>query len=173
MKNFGLGVLVTLVFSAGAVYTAQKPSDDQVLREARDRAEIEDVMWRYTRALDTGNGEAYAAVYTPDGQFGTGANATKGREALMKLAGGARTPAAGAAPAAARPPMYHMTANHAIHFTDKDHARLDAYYLTASAAAGQETPLRVLAVGRSVDELVRLNGKWLIKTRNVQPTATE
>jgi hypothetical protein len=168
MKNFGLGVLVTLVFSAGVAYTAQKPSDDQVLREARDRAEIEDLMWRYTRALDTGNGEAYAAVYTPDGQFGTGANATKGREALLKLAGGARTPNAGAAPA--RPPMYHMTANHAITFTDKDHARLDAYYLTASAAAGQETPLRVLAVGRSVDELVRLNGKWLIKTRNVQPT---
>jgi uncharacterized protein (TIGR02246 family) len=173
MRNFGLGVLVAVVFSAGVAYTAQKPSDDQVLREARDRAEIEDLMWRYARALDTGNGEAYAAVYTPDGQFGTGANATKGREALMKLAGGGARPATaapGAAAAPARPPMYHMHANHAITFTDKDHARFDAYYLTASAAAGQETPLRVLAVGRSVDELVRLNGKWLIKVRNVQPT---
>jgi hypothetical protein len=29
--------------------------------------------------------------------------------------------------------------------------------------------LRVAAVGRSVDELVRLNGKWLIKVRNVAP----
>ena len=26
------------------------------------------------------NAEAYAATYTPDGQFGAGANATKGRE---------------------------------------------------------------------------------------------
>ena len=170
MRNFGLGVLVTLVFSAGAAYTAQK-SDSDVMREVRDRAEIEELMWRYTRALDTGDGAAYAATYAPDGQFGTGANATKGREALQKLAGGARTTATtGAAPAAARPPLYHMTANHAITFTGKDRARLDAYYLTARAAGGQDAPLSVVAVGRSVDELVRLNGRWLIQTRNVQPS---
>ena len=171
MRNFGLGVLVAMVFSAGAAYTAQKgPSNDQVLREVRDRAEIEDLMWRYARALDTGNGEAYAATYTPDGQFGTGANASKGTDALKRLAGGQpRTPAAGAPAAPARPPMYHMHANHAITFIDKDHARFDAYYITARAAGGQDQPLQVLAVGRSVDELVRLNGKWLIQVRNVQP----
>ena len=66
MKNFGLGVLVAVVFSAGVGYTAQK-SDDQVLREVRDRAEIEDLMWRYTRALDTTDADAYAAAYTADG----------------------------------------------------------------------------------------------------------
>ena len=171
MRKFGLGVLVAMVFSAGVAYSQKQPSNDQVLREARDRAEIEDLMWRYARALDTGNGEAYAAVYTPDGQFGTGANATKGTEALKRLAGGQpRTPAPGAAAAPARPPMYHMHANHAITFTDKDHARFDAYYLTARAAGGQDQPLQVLAVGRSVDELVRLNGKWLIQVRNVAPT---
>jgi hypothetical protein len=65
--------------------------------------------------------------------------------------------------------MYHMHANHAITFIDKDHARFDAYYITARAAGGQDQPLQVLAVGRSVDELVRLNGKWLIQVRNVQP----
>jgi hypothetical protein len=171
MKKFGLGMLVAMVFSAGVAYSQKQPSNDQVLREARDRAEIEDLMWRYARALDTGNGEAYAAVYTPDGQFGTGANATKGTEALKRLAGGQpRTPAApGAAAAPARPPLYHMHANHAITFIDKDHARFDAYYLTARAAGGQDQPLQVVAVGRSVDELVRLNGKWLIQVRNVQP----
>ena len=171
MRNFGIGVVVAMMFSAGVAYSQKQPSNDQVLREARDRAEIEDLMWRYARALDTGNGEAYAAAYTPDGQFGTGANATKGTEALKRLAGGQpRTPAPGAAAAPARPPMYHMHANHAITFIDKDHARFDAYYLTARAAGGQDQPLQVLAVGRSVDDLVRLNGRWLIQTRNVQPT---
>ena len=165
MRNFGLGVLVTLVFSAGVAYTAQK-SDTDVLREVRDRAEIEDLMWRYTRALDTGNGQAYAAAYTADGQFSAGTNVTKGRDALMKLVGGA--PAAAGAPA--RPAMYHTTANHAITFLSRDSARVDAYYITAVAAAGQETPARVAAVGRSVDELVRQNGRWLIKSRNVAPT---
>ena len=86
MRNFGLGVLAALVFSAGAAYTQQRPSDDQVLREARDRAEIEDLMWRYTRALDSTDAGAYAAVYTPDGQFSAGsANATKGHDALRKM----------------------------------------------------------------------------------------
>ena len=169
MKRVGAGILAGLLLSAGVgVFTASK-SDNDVLREVRDRVEIEDLMWRYTRALDTSDGDAYAATYTTDGQFGAGANATKGREALKKLAGGQRA-ATPSANAEKRPPMYHMHANHAIAFTDKDHARFDAYYLTARAAGGQDQPLQVLAVGRSVDELVRLNGKWLIKVRNVQPT---
>ena len=54
-------------------------------REAKDRAEIERLMWQHARALDTENADAYAATFTPDGQFGGGANATKGRDALHKL----------------------------------------------------------------------------------------
>lgn len=169
MRNFGLGVLVTLVFSAGVAYTAQK-SDTDVLREVRDRAEIEELMWRYTRALDTTDADAYAAAYTPDGQFSAGTNATKGRDALRKMVADLRQGNdANAAKGVRRPAMYHMTANHAITFLDKDRARVDAYYLTAFGAAGAETPLRVAAVGRSVDELVRVDGRWLIKSRNVAP----
>jgi uncharacterized protein (TIGR02246 family) len=173
MQKFGLGVLVALVFSAGVTYTAQK-TDDQMMREIRDRAEIEELMWRYTRALDTTDAAAYAAVYTPDGQFGTGANATKGREALTKMVADLRANrVANEAKGVRNAPMYHMTANHAIRFLDRDRARVDAYYLTAFGAAGQETPLRVAAVGRSIDELVRVNGRWLIKSRNVQPGPQE
>jgi hypothetical protein len=46
-------------------------------RKVQDREQIEKLMWQYVRALDTENADAYAAVYTPDGQFGTGANAVK------------------------------------------------------------------------------------------------
>jgi uncharacterized protein (TIGR02246 family) len=170
MKKVGMAVLAGLVLTAGVVFTQSK-SDSDVLREARDRAEIEDLMWRYARALDTNDADAYAAAYTPDGQFSAGTNATTGRDALRKMVADMRQgqEAAKAKGEPARPPMYHMTANHRIQFTDKDHARLDAYYITAMAAGGASTPLRVAAVGRSVDELVRLNGKWLIKVRNVAP----
>ena len=166
MRMTKLVAAMAMVCALGWAST-QVGAQDNAAREARDRVEIEDLMWRYTRALDTGNGDAYASVYTPDGQFGTGANATKGRDALRKLAGGSGQPAAANAPK--RAPMYHMHANHAITFIDKDHARFDAYYLTARAAGGQDQPLQVVAVGRSVDDLVRLNGKWLIQVRNVQP----
>lgn len=169
MKHFGLGVLVTLVFTAGAAYTAQQ-SDSDVLREVRDRAEIEDLMWRYTRALDSTDAAAYASAYTADGQFSAGTAVTKGREALTKMVADLRAGrVANEAKGVRNAPMYHMTANHAITFTGRDSARVDAYYLTAFGAAGQETPLRVAAVGRSVDELVRQNGRWLIKSRNVAP----
>jgi uncharacterized protein (TIGR02246 family) len=167
MKNLvGVAVLTAIVVTAGAVFTATK-SDADLLRQARDREQIEQLMWRYARALDTGDADGYAANYTADGQFGAGANPTKGREALKNMIAGARQRQVAASPK--RPPMFHMTANHQITFIDKDHARIDAYHITMVSAAGPETPARVAGVGRSIDELERVNGQWLIKSRNVAP----
>jgi uncharacterized protein (TIGR02246 family) len=168
MRNLVAGVVLgAVMFTAGAVFTASK-SDDDVLRQARDRAQIEELMWRYARALDTGDAEGYAALYTPDGQFSAGATATKGREALKKMIAGTPQPQ-GAQPAAPRPKMYHTSANHQVVFIDKDHARIDAYHITMVAGSGRETPPRVAGVGRSIDEFERVNGQWLIKSRNVAP----
>ena len=90
MKNLvAVAVVTGIVVTAGAVFTASK-SDDELLQRARDREQIEELMWRYARALDTGNAEAYAALYTTDGQFSAGANATKGREALKQMIAGPR-----------------------------------------------------------------------------------
>ena len=36
-------------------------------------------------------------------------------------------------------------------------------------AAGQGTPARVAGLERSIDDLERENGQWLIKVRNVAP----
>jgi len=140
--------------------------------EAKDRAQIEKLMWQYVRALDTENADAYAAVFTSDGQFGSGANAVKGRDALKKMIDGLRQRAAEneSKTGEKRPAMYHVIANSYLEFLDKDHARLEAYWMTVFAAAGPKTPSRVAAAGREVDELVRLNGQWLIKTRDVAPT---
>ena len=169
MRNLAAGVVLgAVMFTAGAVFTASK-SDSDVLREVRDRQQIDELMWRYARALDTGDAEAYAAVYTPDGQFGSGANATKGRDALKQMIARGRQPQPGAQPATPRPPMYHTTANHQITFIDKDHARIDAYHITGVAGAGRETPPRLAGIGRSIDLLERVNGQWLIKSRDVAP----
>ena len=68
--------------------------------------------------------------------------------------------------------MYHVIYNHTITFTDRDHARYDAYWSTMFAGTGtgpSATPPRVAAVGRSVDMLVKQNGQWLIQTRDVAP----
>jgi uncharacterized protein (TIGR02246 family) len=146
-------------------------AENGVEREAQDRAQIEKLMWQYVRALDTENADAYAAVYTPDGQFGSGANAVKGRDALKKMINDLRQRAAEneTKTGEKRPAMYHVIANSYLDFVDKDHAHLEAYWMTVFAAGGAKIPARVAAAGREVDELVRVNGQWLIKSRDVAP----
>lgn len=163
---FGLAAFVAVALVGSPAVAA-----DDTEREARDRAQIEKLMWQYVRALDTENADAYAAVYTPDGQFGSGANAVKGREALKKMINDLRQRAAEneSKTGEKRPAMYHVIANSYLVFLDKDHARLEAYWMTVFAAGGPKVPSRVAAAGREVDELVRLNGQWLIKTRDVAP----
>ncbi len=170
MKLMKTMVMVVVVCAIGWASMQVGGAQDNTAREARDRAEIEALMWSYTRALDTLNPEAYAAAYTPDGQFKAGTNATKGHEALKKMIVDTNTRQSAAAEKGQPPqPMYHMTLNPKLTFVDKDHARIDAYYLTVFGAVGQNVPVRVAAAGRSVDELVRVNGKWLIQNRDVAP----
>jgi hypothetical protein len=139
-------------------------------REAQDRQQIEKLMWQYTRALDSENADAYAAVYTPDGSFGSGTNSVKGHDALKKMIGDLRQRAADSeAKGEKRPAMYHMEMNTYIEIVDKDHARVEGYWQTVFGAQGPTVPVRVAAAGREVNELVRVNGQWLIQSRDVAP----
>lgn len=168
MKKVLAGV-VALFFVAWLGSRAAAGGND-TQREAQDRVQIEKLMWQYTRALDTENPDAYAAAYTPDGQFGSGPNAVKGHDALKKMIADLRQRAADAeAKGEKRPPMYHMSANSYLEFVDKDHAHMEGYWLTVFAQQGPNVPVRVAAAGREVDELVRVNGQWLIKSRDVAP----
>jgi uncharacterized protein (TIGR02246 family) len=161
-----LAVLMVVFAPTGAL--ASDGSD--LLREMKDRAEIEALMWRYVRALDTLDENAYAAVYTPDGSFISGSNTAKGHDALKKVVADvkkrrAEREAKGEKPTA----MHHIITNTHLVFIDKDHARLNSYWMTVFAGVGLETPPRVAAAGRGVDELVRVNGQWLIRSRDVAP----
>lgn len=168
MRKVSAGVVALLFLGLLGLHAAAGGNDTQ--RDAQDRASIEKLMWQYTRALDSENADAYAAAYTPDGQFGSGANVVQGTVALKKMITDLRQRAADAeAKGEKRPAMYHMEANSYLEFVDRDHARLQAYWMTVFAAAGPNVPVRVAAAGREVDELVRVNGQWLIKSRDVAP----
>ncbi|MEO5923789.1 MAG: nuclear transport factor 2 family protein [Bryobacteraceae bacterium] len=140
-------------------------------REAKDRTEIDKLMWTYARALDTENPEGYIAVFTPDGEFRSGASVTKGHEALKKMIVDLRTRAADTEAKTGKkgPAMYHTSMNPYLEFIDKDHARLRAYWTTIFAGDGPGVAARIAAVGWESNELVRINGKWLIKVRDTQP----
>lgn len=161
-RSAALAVLLALAAPAAA------QSDADVIREARDRAQIEQLMWDYVRAIDGWNPDAYAAVFTPDGAFGQ----TKGRDSLKKMVADLKKSqddrrAKGQAIGA----MHHVMSNQSIEFVDRDHARVHYYWQTVfGAGAGATPPVNVAAVGRGVDDVVRVDGKWLIADRNVAPT---
>jgi hypothetical protein len=63
MANKRLIPLFAFVLVALVVSTALAAEKDIV--RAKDRVEIEQLMWNYIRALDSGNAEAYAGAPTP------------------------------------------------------------------------------------------------------------
>jgi uncharacterized protein (TIGR02246 family) len=163
--------LTTLMIAVMALGAQAAFADDAAaLREAQDRAAIEALMWRYVRALDSLDPDAYAAVFTEDGKFKSGSTQHEGRADIKAMVADLKknrdARAAAGTPSA---PMYHVIANHQITFTGPNEARYDSYWMTVFGAAGENTPVRVAAAGRGVDQLVRVNGQWLIKNRDVAP----
>jgi predicted SnoaL-like aldol condensation-catalyzing enzyme len=149
-------------------YTPPGVTDaDTVLREAQDRAAIEALMWTYVRAADTLDANAYAAVFTENGSF----NQVTGRQALRDMITGMEAsmrPRRNAGTLTGN--MHHIMSNMSIEFVNPNRARVHYYWQTVFGGPGVEPVPRVAAVGNGVDDVVRLNGRWLIESRNVQPT---
>jgi SnoaL-like protein len=155
-----LAAMLSLVVAAAA--TAQ---DAKFLREANDRAEIQALMWRYVRALDTLDVDAYVAVFTEDAQFGN----AKGREGIRQLISGVkgareRNLAAGEKVT----PTYQSITNMTIQFQSETSATVEGYYFALFGAQGTNPP-RVATAGVEKNEVVKVGGQWLIKVRTVSP----
>ena len=87
------GSMVTI---SGTIH-AQKPSANAMVLTAMDYIEIEQLVAKYSRALDTcsNNGYDYADLYTPDGVFAPTLNGKpgprfEGRDRLAEASGGGK-----------------------------------------------------------------------------------
>ncbi len=140
---------------APAPAPAAAPEDEE-----QARADIEDLMWRYVRAIDSWDADAYAQVFTEDGTF----MGTTGRDALREMVTGM---AENRGPDA--PHLHHFMANQTIDFTGPDSAVVNYYWQTVTRGSpGADAP-RMLAAGQGRDEVVRVDGEWLIANRDVAP----
>ncbi len=154
---FVIAALVTVV--AAPVSAADK---NKWAREANDRAEIQALMWRYERALDTLDVDAYVAVFTEDAQFGN----AKGREGIRALIAGVKAAREkNTEPGKPVTPTYQSVTNMNIEFVNETRAVINGYYM---ALLGTQPP-RVATVGMERDEVVKIGGKWLIAVRVVSP----
>jgi uncharacterized protein (TIGR02246 family) len=111
-----------------------------------DIVAIQQLLARLNTAVDSGDGEAYAAAFTEDGEAVNGARVTKGRDALAALASSVATNVPG---------IRHWVNNHAI-AVDGDRATATVYLI--AVVAGAEA--KVLTTGRYREELVRTADGW-------------
>jgi uncharacterized protein (TIGR02246 family) len=111
-----------------------------------DVTAIQQLLARLNTAVDSGDGEAFAATFTEDGEAVNGARVTKGRDALATLASSVATNVPG---------IRHWVNNHAID-VDGDRATGTVYLI--AIVGGPEA--KVLTTGRYREELVRTADGW-------------
>ena len=147
------------------VAAAARPASGIQVGTPEDRAAIEKLMWTYDRMLDSYNADAYSKLFTADGAFGQ----TKGREALYKMIADLGKGHEERRAKGEKLTMRHFTMNQYLEFTGPATARYHYYHQTifGTGAATSPDPARIAAAGNGVDDLVKVDGQWLIKYRNV------
>jgi hypothetical protein len=164
--KIGLRAVVALLLASNM--SAVWGVEEAQVRQLLDRIEIQELMARYTRALDTLDAAAYASVYAEDGRLVAGGPipTTVGRAALRKLIEDLKTTVGERRDSAER--IYHVSTNWHLEFVGDNDARLRAYWMEVigGVEAGGGKP-RVIAAGGEVNDFVRVDGQWLIKSRDV------
>jgi hypothetical protein len=161
-----LAALVALpMVAAAAAPTVANAARNIYVGTPEDRAMIEKLMWSYDRMLDTYDADGYVKLFTPDGAFGQ----TKGREALHKMVADLGKGHAERREKGEKISMRHFTMNQYLEFTGPTTARYHYYHQTVFGTGGATSadPARIAAAGNGVDDLVKVDGQWLIKYRNV------
>ena len=158
MKNLFSAAVAALVLSVPAIALASY---------ADDRAEIENLSNRYMVAVDAGDIETVMSTWAEDGVlesvFGTQHGKAEIRKSMSAFGGGrAVTIPEGAT---SRPRTHHQIINHVID-VDGNSAKTIAYWFAMTNATPQKD-VQLLYFGHYEDQLVKVNGKWLFKSRKV------
>jgi hypothetical protein len=155
--GFATGAAVTLLVTAGvATFMGVQAQQRNQPLTALDYAEIQQLVARYSFAIDTGadNGYAYADLFAPDGSFGK----TTGRDQLAATAkpGGGHYP---------RGPefVFHYTSNHVIEATPEG-AKGKVYVVEVDAR--ERGKALIEDGGHYEDTYVKTSQGWRFKTRS-------
>jgi ketosteroid isomerase-like protein len=170
-------LLATLMLQTAMVPAAHAQDLEARLRAVEDRIEIEQLLMRYAAAYNTGDANAYVAMFTPDAVFELRRDIDeppfigpfKGREAIRKQ-WFPNVPADASTAGGSFGAMRHVTTNYEIDVKG-DTATVRAFFIEvvsngANTPPGSKPPT-IHAMGRYEDELVRHGGRWLFSKRIV------
>lgn len=162
-----MGLRTSLVIFAALAAVGTAAAQDAAVQKLLDRAEIEDVVTRYVKGLDTLDADLYAGVFAEDAVFELPGNVVhRGRAAIRKIVTDLQeSRARNAAAGTPSPSLYHVMANTSIELVDATHARHWSYAQTVRAAEGGAFVVGFM--GRYEDELVKRDGRWYIQSRKL------
>lgn len=144
---------------------AMPASAQQVTMETLlDRIQIEDLLTKYYYDMSTRQSHALADYFTEDALLDVDGTIARGREAIAELYG-VRPGAAPPAPREPRPYNHMLLTNPVIEV--KGNTATAHVVWTGVINEGVGQPPRVYEQGREDTELVKVNGKWLIKRRYI------
>lgn len=132
--------------------------------ELLDRAAIQNVVVKYTIALDTLDADMYASVFAEDAEFTFGGKTYKGRAEIRKIVTDLKERRA-ATQTPDGPKSYHALSNTYIELVNDHEARHRSYWQTITGPSSG--PFTVGGMGRYEDTLVKRNGQWLIQKRQI------
>ncbi|MCX7618192.1 nuclear transport factor 2 family protein [Tepidiforma sp.] len=121
-----------------------------------DQLAIQQLYARYNHAIDSGDGAAWAACFTPDGTFSSATGTFTGRDQLQGF---------GAA-FATRMKARHWT-NNLVLEGDADAARGSCYLMLLRLTPGEQPPASILVTAIYRDELRRTADGWKFASRTV------
>jgi uncharacterized protein (TIGR02246 family) len=148
----------SLILAVAAATTAgcqpAAPGPDPNVARLADRQAIEQLIaGTYPNALDTRDFDAYAALYTEDGELSLQGNTVKGRAAIKEFV----------AALPAEPRVIHPITN-LSYAVDGDTATGGAYWQDVGLVNGSPG---VVIAGRYEDTLRKVNGQWQIAKRSI------
>jgi len=134
---------------------------------ANDRAEIMNLSNRYMVAVDAGDIETVMSTWADDGVLDWVRGVEHGKEAIRKAMSnfGGAVPVKLAEGATSRPRTRHQIINHVIDVNGNT-AKTIAYWFALTNNTPQKD-VQLLYFGHYEDELVKVNGRWLFKSRKV------
>ena len=144
------GLTVIVAVTAAALAGGQQASSPLT---PEDHVEIQQLYFNYARAIDSGDAEGYAGMFTPDGRFG---NSVEGREALIAFAKGYHEDNEG----------WNRHWNNGIRLTPTPEGAEGGCYLIVYNTSTR--PPTIILTGIYRDTLVQTADGWRFKTRRVE-----
>lgn len=152
--------ILVLLFSMGAwLAPITQAAEPVTAARAADYAAIQSLIVKYAHVYDSRDVEGYVSVFAEDAKFTFGTTTLNGRGDIRNfITGVANSP----------PPTnmsHHVITNTLIEFVSDTEAHHRSYWEIISGPPGG--PFTVGNIGVYDDVVVKINGQWLIKQRNI------